>query len=186
MSWVFAIVAGWLLADLVSGLVHWAEDRLALDHVPVIGTAVVAPNRLHHAQPMAFTRNGFLSRNGTSVIGTAVLTAMVGGSLWFLFGRDVPDQVWMGLAVATLGGAMANQIHYWAHVPNRAPGIVQAAQTIGLLQSRGHHARHHAKPQDQRYCVLTNWLNPALDRYGIWRRLERIVPAGWLTLESDG
>jgi len=180
MAYVLAALAGWLIADLLTGVVHWIEDRIDGDSWLIVGSLIFAPNRLHHEQPIAFTRNGFWSRNGTSI--SAALG--VGGTLvlilYVAFGTGVPSWAWVALGSATFGGAMANQVHYWAHMPHRAPGIVQALQSIGLCQSRHHHARHHAPPQQDRYCVLTNWLNPWLDRNDVWKRLERFVPKRWL------
>ena len=57
------LLLGWLLADLVGGLVHWWEDRVARSDTPVIGPLVIAPNRLHHSDPLAFTRSSLLERN---------------------------------------------------------------------------------------------------------------------------
>ena len=92
------ILAGWLLADFLSGLLHWIEDRFGpgREHWPVVGSQVFAPNLLHHAQPLAFTRNRFLSRNSTTIAAAAVFAAPL---LWF-FGF----QPW--LVVAAIGLAI--------------------------------------------------------------------------------
>ena len=164
------LIAGWLLADLIGGLFHWMEDRLGSPQWPVIGHHVIEPNRLHHRKPMAFTRTGFLSRNWTTWLAVTVIAAplfiIVGAAPW--------------LVAATIGGAMSNQVHYWAHMPSRAPRPVRFLQDVGLLQSGMHHQLHHAPPHDRYYCVLTDWLNPLLDRLQLWRALERLVPARWL------
>jgi len=49
-----------LLVDLVSGLVHWAEDTFWTEKTPVVGRWIVAPNVLHHHDGGAFTRNNWL------------------------------------------------------------------------------------------------------------------------------
>ena len=48
------IVLSWLIADLLSGLIHWAEDRYFRTDWPWIGNYIAAPNELHHEQPTAF------------------------------------------------------------------------------------------------------------------------------------
>ena len=174
------ILAAWLLADLLTGFVHWAEDRLAGDQLPILGEHVFAPNRLHHTQPLAFTRSGFWSRNASSMIAAAVLFVVFATAIATTIGTGVPGLVWVALVTMALAGAMANQVHYWAHLPKRAPLIVQGAQSIGLMQSRAHHSVHHAAPSRARYCILTDWLNPVLDRYRVWAKLERLVPQRWL------
>ena len=50
-AWVFVVVS---IADLTCGLVHWWEDTYGQEHWPLIGPAVIAPNRLHHLAPRAF------------------------------------------------------------------------------------------------------------------------------------
>ena len=46
------LIVGWLIADLVGGFVHWIEDRVLTERVPLLGRHVVAPNRRHHAEPI--------------------------------------------------------------------------------------------------------------------------------------
>jgi ubiquitin-conjugating enzyme E2 variant len=131
---------------------------------------VVVPNRLHHEDPLAFTRSGFISRNWTGAVAAMVIAA----PLFYVFGASL----WLGVAFAA--GALANEFHFWAHRPDLAPRFAQALRVIGLVQSRRHHARHHAAPHDRCYCILTAWLNPWLDRIGLWAALERVLPKGWL------
>lgn len=166
---IFSILSGWLLADFLSGFVHWLEDRFGSEAWPVLGPLVIAPNRLHHREPLAFTRAGFLSRNSTAAVAAlafgAIALALLGPSLV--------------LAAAVVAGCLANEVHVWAHRPDRAPRAARALQSIGLLQSRNHHALHHAAPHDRRYCILSSWLNPVLDRVGFWRLLEAPIPRRW-------
>lgn len=162
-------LAGMLLADFLTGLFHWLEDRYGCENWPVLGRLVIAPNRLHHEQPLVFTRSGFVARNWTC----AVAAGLIALPLLLAFGPSV----W--LAVAFVCGALANEWHFWAHCPDRAPTIAHVLRMVGLSQSRRHHARHHAAPNDSRYCVLTCWLNPWLDRIGLWFALERLLPTRW-------
>ena len=159
------IVFGRLLADLVSGIAHWLEDRVLPEGIPLLDSQIIQPNRLHHKDPMAFTRFGSIYRNGTTWAATAAIGAPL---LWWL-----GPSIW--LATALLGGAFANQIHYWAHVPGIAPKWVRTMQLTGFLQSPQGHGRHHRPPSDRAYCILTDWLNPWLDRWMVWQRLERVL-----------
>lgn len=159
------LLFGWLLADILSGVLHWLEDRILPEGIPILDEQIVQPNRMHHAEPLEFTRFGFLHRNGT----TWAATALIGGPLLWVLGPSL----W--LAIALLGGGFANQIHYWAHLPAAAPIWVRTAQLTGALQSPGGHARHHRAPSDRAYCILTDWLNPWLDRWKLWARLEWLL-----------
>lgn len=159
------LLIGWLLADLIGGVIHWFEDRIAQPHWPVIGRHVVQPNRDHHARPQAFTAGDLVTRNGTTWAAVALIAL-----LWLmLFG------VSLTFVSAAIGGAMSSQVHYWAHVPKQAPRIVRTLQAIGLFQSSTHHARHHRPDVLANYCVLTDLVNPVLTHLDMWRHLEAIV-----------
>jgi ubiquitin-conjugating enzyme E2 variant len=157
-------VLGWLAADFLSGAFHWWEDRYGRTSWPLVGPWIIAPNRLHHVKPLAFLEKTFWGRNNASIIASslvgAVLAATFGMSLW--------------LAVMGLGGALANEVHRYTHQPSQAPAWVRLLQEIGLLQSPKSHALHHRPPQDRNYCVLSDWLNPVLEKVRLWDRLEGI------------
>ncbi|ALG60892.1 MULTISPECIES: fatty acid desaturase CarF family protein [Citromicrobium] len=164
------LLAGWLLADFLSGLLHWAEDQLGpgREHWPLIGRHVFAPNLLHHKRPLDFTRASFVGRNWT----TWAVASALALPLLLAFG----PQWW--LASAWLGGMMANEVHAWAHKPEMTPEWAKPFQNVGLISYRWAHGVHHLWPHDRRYCVLTAWLNPLLDRVRFWRGLERLLPKG--------
>lgn len=163
------VIAGWLLADFLSGVLHWIEDRFGRPDMPVLGPMFFAPNLLHHEQPLAFTRSGFLSRNGT----TWAAVALIATPLLWIFG----PAPW--LVTAAIGGVMANQVHYWAHRAPRVPRPIALLQRTGILQSGREHQLHHAAPHHRRYCILTDWLNPALDTVRFWGLIESVLPRKW-------
>lgn len=156
------IVIGWLIADFLGGLFHWWEDRVARLDMPLIGAWIVAPNRLHHVEPLAFLRGTFWDRNLALIVTAAIICATWSA----LFGPSVT------LAVTMIGGAITNEVHAWAHQPSTAPRLVRLGQEIGILQSPKHHAAHHRPPQDRNYCILTDWVNPLLESVRFWARLE--------------
>ncbi|MEE8167023.1 MAG: fatty acid desaturase CarF family protein, partial [Myxococcota bacterium] len=65
-----------------------------------------------------------------------------------------------------------NQFHCWAHVA-APPRWVRPLQNWGLILSPKRHALHHRTEHNQAYCVTSGWLNPLLDRYRVFARLER-------------
>jgi hypothetical protein len=158
------LLIGWLCADLLGGVAHWLEDRVLSDRLPVLGPLIVEPNRLHHADPMAFTTGSFLARNGTTWLAAAVVAAA-----WLaLFGFSI---VFVG---AALGGAVSSMVHYWTHVAPKPGHPLRVLQDMGIIQSVAQHAQHHRPPSDRRYCPLTNLCNPLLDAVGFWATLERL------------
>src|SRR5512143_2828836 len=73
--WFGQAILGWLIADAFSGVFHWWQDRIGDERMPIIGPEVVVPNRLHHVDPLAFTRSTLLSRNLPLWIATALISA---------------------------------------------------------------------------------------------------------------
>lgn len=156
---------GWLIADLLSGAFHWWHDRLTSTRWPVIGQWLVEPARLHHREPLAFLNGTFAYRHGSTYA-----LALAGGAVWLaLLGPSIT------LAAAVIGAALTTQVHEWTHHPSAAGPMVRVLQETGLIQSPKHHAGHHRPPQLQRYCALTDWLNPVLDALRVWERLERLI-----------
>ncbi len=157
------LVAGWLLADFLGGALHWFEDRMMRLSWPFLGRWVVEPNRLHHAEPLAFTHGSLLSRNGTAWVSVVAI-----GALW-----EAIAGLSLTWAAAVIGGLMTAQVHYWSHSKHR-PRWVEVLQQTGLFQSRPHHWVHHGAGVD-RYCVLTDLLNPMLDGIAFWSGIERAL-----------
>lgn len=159
---MLGVVTAWLIADLGSGLIHWIEDRYGDPDWPwPIGEHIVAPNIEHHVEPHKLTRSGYLERNLTTLI-PALLAAAIAAAL----GRwdAVAGFLWL---------SQANEVHSWAHQKCSRP--IRILQTLGILQSPEKHAIHHRKPFDRNYCACTDWLNPVLEWFEVWDRLERVI-----------
>lgn len=160
------VIACVLAADFLSGLLHWLEDAYGREHWPITGKLITGPNILHHHDPAYFTRYGwFESAQILLVIG---LTVLLGA--WAL---DLLS--WEIILVVGIG-VNANEIHKWTHQSRRKNGrLVSWLQDLGVLQSAEHHANHHRGEKSTHYCVVTNYLNPLLERVGLWPSLERLI-----------
>lgn len=168
------LLAGWLIADFLGGVVHWLEDRVLTERIPFL-RGVIAANRLHHRSPLAFFHHGIVARNATTWA-----TALAASLLWLLlFGPS-----WMWLA-ATIGGMISSSVHHLAHRPRPASLIIRMLQEMGLLQSAAHHAGHHRPGAARRYCVLTALVNPLVDGIGLWILLERALARLGVPLVGD-
>lgn len=159
------IILGWLFADFIGGSLHWWEDRVGREDMWLLGDYVIKPNRLHHSDPMAFTRESLWDRNWT----TWAAVILIAVPLFWLWGFSV------FLLAALAGGLLSNEVHRAAHVPFDMPRWVRLLQVTGFIQSARQHNVHHRPPQDIGYCVLSNWLNPWLDEFGLWQWLERAL-----------
>jgi hypothetical protein len=162
-----------LVADFLTGLVHWFEDTYLVPMYPVIGKwldkRIVEPNISHHIHPTWMVTMGtVLGRNvDPFVLSTAVVSVM-----WlachFILGIDLAWWVYATAFFMSLG----NEIHSWTHnaKPNRVVRFLH--ETAIVITPRHHNLRHHRPPFDQSFCTLTNIMNPILDGIGFWRALE--------------
>jgi ubiquitin-conjugating enzyme E2 variant len=181
---VAALPAGYGLADLCSGLVHWFGDTFFEEDTPVLGALFIAPFREHHRDPLALTRHTFGELNGSNCLGVAPLLAAAGmlrdevaENTLALFGLDV-------LLTFSLFIAVTNQFHSWAHLP-QVPRVVRWLQRRGLILIPERHLRHHQNGSTSAYCVTTGWMNRLLDETNLLSICERALRAVGLPKTSE-
>ena len=161
---VMALVAGYVAADLISGLVHWIFDTFGSVDTPVVGQSFIRPFREHHDDPLSITRHDFIETNGNSCI--ACLPVL--GAACFIPVDSPPGAFASALCLFTSLGVLAtNQFHKWAHVADPGP-VVRRLQRWHLILPREHHAVHHTAPYASHYCITTGWINVVIDFF--WRR----------------
>jgi hypothetical protein len=169
---ILAAVSGYLVADFLSGVVHWAGDTIGDQNTPIFGPNFVTPFRYHHVDPKDITRHDFVETNGNNCIVVApilglllVLTPKATG--WFFYGCVM-------MVFTSLFVFCTNQFHRWAHEDDPARWV-RALQRAGLILSPEHHATHHASPQDKSYCITVGWMNPLLDKLSFFRVCESLI-----------
>ena len=162
---------GWLLADLLSGLEHWAGDTLGSERTPVLGPSFIAPFREHHDDPQAMVAHGTVELVGSTALlalpslvpVTHLVTFEGQGSLRLAIG---------GVLLATLlGVVVTNLVHRWAHM-DRPPAVAALLQRTGLILTPARHERHHTAPFDGWFCISSGLLDGLLMRIGLWERLN--------------
>ena len=159
-------VATWLAIDFLSGFFHWLEDAYGSPFWPIVGRHVTKPNILHHYLPRAFVTNSWYLSSRLLLLICTLLTLITLASGAFN---------WM-VALGLLLGVNANQVHKWSHRTRRENGRpVRLLQQLRLIQSPAHHHQHHVLGKNTHYCVLTNFLNPILDRARLWTGLEWLI-----------
>ena len=166
---LFKILGGLYLADLITGAFHWFEDRYGNPKWPILGHTI-RQNQQHHHTPRSFLSGTFISRNKEVwLLGIAFLAGF-----WALGWLNA----FTGSAVVF--GMFANEIHAAAHKSPKENGrLITAIQKTGLMQSHKHHAQHHRQGKDTHYCVMTNHLNPTLERVQFFQNIERVIK--WTT-----
>jgi ubiquitin-conjugating enzyme E2 variant len=168
--WVPAtVLAGVVVADLASGLVHWTCDTWGSETTPWLGPRFLRPFRVHHVNPEDLLERGFLDLNGdVALLNLPVLVAALVLPLDHAWG-----QVLAVFAVAySMASLPTNQVHQWAHTP-RPPRLVAWLQRSGLILSPERHRQHHTPPYTTNYCITTGWCNRAMCR--VFPLLERLV-----------
>jgi ubiquitin-conjugating enzyme E2 variant len=171
------VVAGHVVADLMSGIAHWAGDTLGSPETPIVGRHFIAPFRQHHCDPRDITRHDFVETNGNSCIALAPLLLFA----WLATPADAGPQLWLaGTLASTCAWLIAtNQFHKWAHL-DRAPRIARLLQAAHLAIRPAHHGVHHRAPHDAQYCITSGIMNPVLARVRLFRRLE-----AWLSIRPE-
>jgi hypothetical protein len=155
-----------LLADFITGFIHWLEDSFWSPETPILGKWVVIANLAHHQNGQDFLKKSWLESSwdlllaGIITLGVATFSHKVSWELLLL----------------TVILINANQIHKWAHITRfeNKPYLIGLLQKLYILQRTDHHGQHHRKPNNSHYCTVTNLLNPVLDKLHFWRALEAV------------
>lgn len=172
------VLAAWLFADFMSGLGHWAQDKLLTKETRFkFLNQIKFDNDLHHSHPLGILKFSYWE---TMRIPIALSWPMA----LFLF--LVNAHPVFPLAFFFLG--FANTVHRFAHAaPVKLPAVVRLLQRSGIFLSRNnHHAHHYAgrkkivRKEDatKNFCVMSDFLNPILDitffpiLEAVWRRFR--------------
>jgi len=160
-----SVLGGLFFADFVSGVVHWFEDRYGNPKWPILGHTIRA-NQEHHFKPRKFLNGTFIERNRE---------VLVIGAL-FLLGFWAAGWLNLFTISAVIFGSLANEFHRAAHRSPKENGrVITFFQKTGLAQSFQHHANHHRKGKDSHFCVITNYINPILERMKFFQAIEKVV-----------
>ena len=180
-----AIMLGFVAADFVSGVVHWAADTWGSPDWPIVGQALIRPFREHHVDQKEITRHDFVETNGNNCF--ISIPFGVGAALL----PQGPGRIFNLFAASFLGSLIlwvlfTNQFHKWAHLdrPSRAIALLQR---WNLALPPEHHSVHHQAPYAKYYCITVGWLNEPLHRIRFFPALERVVSAltGLVPREDD-
>jgi plasmanylethanolamine desaturase len=160
------------LADLFSGLVHWATDTWFDE---VVYTRIISIAREHHIHPHHIVGYGFRDYVAYSSwptlmffcpAGLVLILALPSGGLLF----HAMTMCFI-VSVCMFFGTYAHRL---GHRKSAWP-VVRLLQRCHFLISTRHHGVHHRDNHDVRYCVINGWANHVCDAIGFWRVLERVI-----------
>ena len=157
LTMLFAV----LVVDLLSGFVHYTQDNIFKPTTPIIG-GWVQDGLHHHKNPDSITYSSPFARSGVF----ALLVFVIGTVLFSL----LPFKLF--IMTATFTGMCILEIQALAH-RETPPLWARSLQALGIIQSPSQHWKHHEPDHRGTYCVVTSWLNPAVNATGIWRLLDR-------------
>jgi TMEM189-like protein len=172
------IVAGpiaWVLADFVSGLIHWFADTYGSENTPLFGPWLIKPFRQHHLYPRDICTHPLVLTIGNS----STIAMPLESALLYLMLSDEEITLTQALVAFVLNlFAMAmvatNLFHRWAHA-EKTSWLILRLQRSGLLLSPAHHDLHHTRPFDCNYCITNGVLNPVLEKARFFRRAESML-----------
>lgn len=165
----------WILADFVSGLIHWFADTYGADDTPLFGPWLIKPFRQHHLYPRDICTHDLVLTIGNSCTIAAPFQA---GLLYLLLSDEDVSVTKAALAFVFNLFAMAmvatNVLHKWAHA-EKTNWLISRLHRSKVFLSPAHHNLHHTKPFDSNYCITNGWLNPLLERIRFFRRLDSVL-----------
>ena len=152
-------IIGYLLADILSGVGHWFEDTVLTPENTTFWPAlhqISLDNQEHHKNPKRMTTSKWQDTIST----TLPFVLFLGIVLFLNFGF----QVWW-LSTLTLL-LFTNQIHKWQHMTiNERPSLAGWLMYFKIIASSSHHLKHHKKPFDKNFCIITPHVNNVINLF---------------------
>lgn len=187
--WVLpALLIGWYVADLTSGLIHMTMDyrpcppgkrlndlffyegsRESAEYRALFDQRMAAINAFerivydfknHHPRPDALGRRSLWRLIGSTVI-VAALPFSLAVNAGILLWSGLPSWLVAYFVSFLIGGAFAQYFHGSLHRRDN-PWFIRAARKLGLLMTPEAHQLHHDTLQ-QDFATNCGWSNPVIN-----------------------
>ncbi|SVB11644.1 uncharacterized protein METZ01_LOCUS164498 [marine metagenome] len=170
---LIALFVGYLIADFLTGSVHWFCDTFFTETTPIIGPFIIFSFREHHSHPFLITEDKFIEQDTTSFFILLIplffsVTAEINYSL------NMSDYYTHTLLIGlSIGAFSTNLFHKWAHM-KVPPKFVMKLQNIGLILNHKRHKIHHMN-HSKSFCVTSGLLNSFLDKIKFFQGVESFI-----------
>lgn len=182
-----AILAGWFMADLASGLVHMLMDYIPCppgkgldrlfhyqgprdsaeyDTLRHETLAQVGPVdrllfdfKVHHPRPWALGRRSLYHQVWSTILFMSLPLTVLLTAVALVW--TVPGYVMAAVLVFLLGGTFSQYFHGTLH-RRENPAWVHALRRVGVLMTPAMHDVHHRSLQRD-FSTLSGWSNPLLN-----------------------
>ena len=175
LSWLVlpALFLGYLLADFITGTIHWFCDTFFDEETPVIGNFIIYSFREHHSHPLLITKDKFIEQDTTSFF--IFMPFLYFATFTEISYLNSPNSIYghfilIGVCIGTF---CTNLFHKWAHQRNQN-FIIKKLQKLGLILNPNSHKKHHVD-HSKGYCVTSGLMNPILDYVKFYPNLERFI-----------
>lgn len=168
LKFLMAFVLGIEFADFGTGVYHFSVDNYGSKTTPVVGAQIEAFQG-HHEEPWTITYRDFCNNCFPTCLATMPFL--------IAFELFMPSPyVLLWAVVACTGIAFCQEFHKWSHtLRSQCHPFINWLQDCGLLVARKAHLRHHKRPFETNYCIVTGHMNPILDRTGFFFGLAAII-----------
>lgn len=162
-------IAAALVADFVSGLIHFLGDNLTVKNQTLYN--IFIHNFIaHHDDQTAMVQHDFAETNGLNALGSSITLAP------YLFlplpSTPLSEALFIFICLFTLLIFFTNQIHKYAHMA-QPPKLIKGLQKLQLiLRPQNHYLHHHHL--DRHYCITNGWLNRLCYKTQLFERLSGI------------
>ncbi|KAL0403524.1 UNVERIFIED_CONTAM: Fatty acid desaturase 4, chloroplastic [Sesamum radiatum] len=160
-----AALLGYLVADLSSGIYHWAIDNYGSAETPIFGSQIEW-FRAHHQYPLDITKFEI-----AGLVNTLARVVTVAFLPVILLSNDPIFLCFVG--ALTFCGLFSLKFHAWTHIPrSKLPPVVAALQDAGVLLRWSEHRAHHRPSVNSSYCVVCGICDRVLDGCKVLLALE--------------
>jgi len=168
------IPLGLLLADMFSGLLHWATDTWFDEP---FGGRLIRVGREHHVKPRYLLHYGFRDYGSYAAWPVLIVFGPLIVLQTFVLAPSALNIAGVAISFATTATMYFSvYAHRLGHQNSKSRAIL-FLQRYHLILSPHHHGIHHRGNHDIHYCVIFGWGNYILDPIKFWRGLEWLVVA---------